>query len=238
MTGFMIKLSTIVSDSLRAAVCFYFIHRLLNAGRPKTAEILSGAAGIAAIAVGIDSLINTAASPFYQLAPVILWMALCASRMQKADMRMCLFVCIFYQIAVTFWQFLIWAGMGILFKSNPSLSNTSLNGQWAACFLNLLLVLLTFFVGKKPEMTGQEGFRLASAIALTGFLAVITLGEQTILSVPDDTLYMWTILSPALFLKYLEDSFNSFFFNGIYYRHTKGTLQNSCYMSRILQRPL
>ena len=60
MTGFMMIFSTIASDSLRAAVCFYFIHRLLSAGRPKAAEILAGTAGIAVITAGIYSLSNTA----------------------------------------------------------------------------------------------------------------------------------------------------------------------------------
>ncbi len=208
MTGFMMIFSTIASDSLRAAVCFYFIHRLLSAGRPKAAEILAGAAGIAVITAGIYSLSNTAALPFYQLALVVLWTALCASRMQEAEIRMCLFISIFYKIAVTFWQFLIWAGMGILLKSNIFSVSAPLNIHWAAWILNLLLILLTFFVIRKPEMTGQEAFRLASAIALTGFLAVVTLGNQTILPIPSDTLYMWVILSVILMMSVLVLNLN------------------------------
>lgn len=208
MTGFMMIFSTIASDSLRAAVCFYFIHRLLSAGRPKAAEILAGAAGIAVITAGIYSLSNTAALPFYQLVLVILWTALCASRMQEAEIRMCLFISIFYKIAVTFWQFLIWAGMGILIKSNIFSVSAPLNIHWAAWILNLLLILLTFFVIRKPEMTGQEAFRLASAIALTGFLAVVTLGNQTILPIPSDTLYMWVILSVILMMSVLVLNLN------------------------------
>lgn len=57
-------------------------------------------------------------------------------------------------------------------------------------------------------MTGQEAFRLASAIALTGFLAVVTLGNQTILPIPDDTLYMWVILSVILMMSVLVLNLN------------------------------
>ena len=43
---------------------------------------------------------------------------------------------------------------------------------------------------------------------LAGFLGVITLSEQTVLAIPDDTLYMWTILAVVLMMSVLVFNIN------------------------------
>ena len=57
-------------------------------------------------------------------------------------------------------------------------------------------------------MAGKEAFRFASVIALIGFVAVITLSEQTVLVIADDTLDMWTILAVVLMMSVLVFNMN------------------------------
>ena len=45
--------------------------------------------------------------------------------------------------------------------------------------------------------------RLASMVALLGFMAVVSLSEQSILTIPDDTLDMWMILAMVLLMSVL-----------------------------------
>ena len=52
-------------------------------------------------------------------------------------------------------------------------------------------------------MNRQEAFRLSSVIALVGFIAVVTLNEQDTLEIPDDTIYMWLVLSVVLMMSVL-----------------------------------
>lgn len=49
---------------------------------------------------------------------------------------------------------------------------------------------------------------MGAMIALTGFLAVVTLSQQSILLIPNDTVYMWTILSVLLMMSVLVFNMN------------------------------
>lgn len=213
MTDWIILLLNIISDILRAVICFFLIYRLLRSERPVMKMLLIEAAGIAGVTLLTsllsESIRSTAAngffneSNFYRLVLEICWIGICASRLLKTNIRMCLFISTFYGIAIAFWQFLFSAGLGILSGSDVFLNSALPFGQAAPWILNLLLILLFLYVAKKPQMTGQEAFRLASLAALVGFLAVITLSEQSILDIPDDTLDMWVILSIILMMSIL-----------------------------------
>ena len=57
-------------------------------------------------------------------------------------------------------------------------------------------------------MTENEGFRFASIFVVAVFIAVITLSQQTILPIADDTLDMWTILAVVLMMSVLIFNMN------------------------------
>jgi sensor histidine kinase regulating citrate/malate metabolism len=57
-------------------------------------------------------------------------------------------------------------------------------------------------------MTEKKAFRLASVFAFAGLTALVTLSEQTILVIPDDTLDMWMILSIILIMSILVFNMN------------------------------
>ena len=74
-------------------------------------------------------------------------------------------------------------------------------------FRSGLLAALAVYLSQK-EIERKTAFRAVSAAALAGFLAVITLSEQTVLDIPGDTLYMWTILSVVLMMSVLVFNIN------------------------------
>lgn len=190
----LIIFSGFLTGSIRVIVCLYLISRLLTAERPDKRMISIGLAGVFVI-TGL--LFLTDLPDVCQAALEAVWIAVCAGRLQRADTRMELFVSIFYEMAVSFWQFLLMAGMGVLFRSPAFLDDRTWNGQAAVWLLHILLIVLAVFI------SGQNACRFLSAIAMTGFIAVITLSEQTILVLPDDTLTMWTILAVVLLMSVL-----------------------------------
>lgn len=200
-----ILLSDILTVGLRVTLCFFLIFRLLAAGKPEKKSIVTGFAGALIIAL---LLFFTALPAFYRIALETIWIAVCANRLQKADARMSLFVAIFYEIAVSFWQFLFMAGMGVLFRSPKFLDYGTVYGQLAVWALHILLASLTVLLYKKQPTAGKANFRFASAAALAGFIAVVTLSEQTILPIPDDTLSMWTFLAVVLMMSILAFNMN------------------------------
>lgn len=192
--------SDLLTGGLRVAVFLFLISRILSAKKPDKRIVLIGLAGALAIAA-ILSLTNFPDD--CRMAAEAVWITVCACRLQGADTRMGLFISSFYEIAVSFWKFLFMAGMGILFHSSVFLDSGTWKGQAAVWLLHILLIVLAGYLSQNKTVTGKEAYRFASAVAVTGFIAVITLSEQTALVLPEDTLTMWTVLAIVLMMAVL-----------------------------------
>ncbi len=137
------------------------------------------------------------------LVGLLLIVRLLPQRKQPGWLRMAVFVGFFYGIGVFFWQFLLGAWLGVLCRSPDFLNSGTPAGQAALWLLNILLGAAAIYGFKIRERPGKAAFRAVSAVAVAGFLAVITLSEQSVLDIPDDTLYMWTILAVVLMMSVL-----------------------------------
>ena len=205
MTDAFLLLSGMLTGAVRVLVGLTLVHRLLSIQKPDRKSIAAGLAGALALTV-LLSLLH--APDFYRMALEAVLIAACAHRLQGAELRMGLFVGIFYEIGVSFWSFLLPAWMGVLFRSQDFLSARTLAGQSALWLLHGLLAVLAVWLSKGREIDRKSAFRAVSALTLAGFLGVITLSEQTVLSIPDDTLYMWTILAVVLMMSVLVFNIN------------------------------
>lgn len=186
--------------SIRSIVCLFLISRLLSAKKPEKKSIMAVLAG----AVAISIILSLAGLPdFYRMILETVLITVCTRCFQETNVRMSLFIGIFYEIAVTFWQFLFAAWLGVIFRSPDFLDYGTGYGQMAAWCFHLLLAVLAWYILKRPNMAGKEAFRLASVVVLIGFVAVITLSEQTVLPIADDTLSTWTVLSVVLMMSVL-----------------------------------
>ena len=205
MRDWFLLCSGIVAGGVRSLVGLFLIFRLLACKKPGRKElvILLAGAGIPFTAVFLIGLEN-----FYSIAGEALLLAVCAGRLGGADLRMSLFIGVFYEMGAAFWQFLLAAWAGVLLHSPAFLDCETGSGQLAVWLFQLLLLILAWYLWKRPELTGKEGFRLASLLALAGFLAVVTLSQQRALAISRDTLYMWTILSVVLMMSILVFNIN------------------------------
>ena len=199
MTDILLLLSGILTGTVRVLVGLILIYRLLSTKRPDGRSLGLGLAGAVILTV-LLSLLH--APDFYRMALEAVLIAACAHWLQGAEVRMSLFVGIFFEIGVSFWSFLLSAGLGVLLRSQDFLSAGTPAGQSALWLLHGLLAGLAVCLSRK-EIEGKSVFRAVSAVTVTGFLAVITLSEQRVLDIPDDTLYMWTILAVVLMMSVL-----------------------------------
>ncbi len=205
MTDVFLLLSSMLTGAVRVLVGLTLVHRLLSVKRPDRKSIAAGLAGALALTV-LLSLLH--APDFYRMALEAVLIAACAPRLQGAGLRMGLFVGIFYEIGVSFWSFLLSAGLGVLLRSQDFLNTGTLAGQSALWLLHGLLAVLAVWLSRDREINRKSAFRAVSALTLAGFLGVITLSEQTVLAIPDDTLYMWTILAVVLMMSVLVFNIN------------------------------
>lgn len=205
MTDWLILFSNFIAGSVRIIVCLFLISRLLSAKKPEKKSIAMVLAGVAFISIILNVI---GLSDFYRTILETILIVVCARCFQETDTRMGLFLGIFYEIAVAFWQFLFAAWLGVLFRSPIFLDYETWYGQIAVWCFHLLLIALIWYVFQRPNIAGKEAFRFVSVIVLIGFVAVITLSEQTVLVIADDTLDMWTILAVVLMMSVLVFNMN------------------------------
>ncbi len=205
MTDVFLLLSGMLTGAVRVLVGLTLVHRLLSIKKPDRKSIAAGLAGALVFTV-LLSLLH--APDFYRMALETVLIAACAHRLQGAELRMGLFVGIFYEIGVSFWSFLLPAWLGVLFRSQDFLGGGTLAGQSVFWLLHGLLGVLAVWLSRGREFNRKSAFRAVSALTLAGFLGVITLSEQTVLAIPDDTLYMWTILAVVLMMSVLVFNIN------------------------------
>ena len=196
----LLLLSGIAAGCVRGILCLFLISRLLAAKKPGRTSI-----GVILFGVTVGIVVcNMAGLPdFYGMVWETVLITLCAVCFQGADTRMSLFVGIFYEIGVSFWKFLTASWLGVIFDSSIFLEDDTWYGQIPVWLLYVLLLILMWYVFKHSDLGQKEAFRFASAVSVAGFLAVITLSQQTRLRVDDDTLDMWTILSVVLLMSVL-----------------------------------
>ena len=200
MTNLPVLLSTAAAAAVRITVCLFLISHLLSAKKPGRKSILAAWGASVAAALFLPGL---GLPDLLPMALEILFIMVCAVCFQKADARMSLFVGIFYEIAVSFWQFLTAAGLSLLFCTPAFLDYRTGTGQAGVWLFHGLLILLAWYLLGRRDLTEKEAFPIASAIALAGFLAIVTLSEQSVPEIPDDTLDMWTLLSVILMMAIL-----------------------------------
>lgn len=200
MTEWLLFFSNTAARILRILIALFLISRLLPGQKPGRKSITAGICGGIAISM-LMSWVNL--PDFFCMALETIGIAVCASRLQNADIRMSLFSGTFYEIGVLFWQFLFAAWAGVLFRSPAFLNPQTGNGQIAIWIFYGLFALLAFSLFRHENMSEKKAFRFASAMVLAGFLAVITLTQQTMLPLSDDILDMWTILSVILMMALL-----------------------------------
>lgn len=197
MTAWLIFLSNTAAGGVRAVVYLFLVSRLLSAKKMNKNSVMTALIGIAVI----SALLSAAGLPdLYRMALESVWLAVCANRFQGADTRMSLFVGIFYEIALSLWQFLVAAWLGVLCRSQLFLDSGTGSGQMAVWLFYALLAATALSVWKHPDMAGKEAFRAASMVVVAGFLAVVTLYQQTILAIAEDTLDVWMILAVVLMM--------------------------------------
>ncbi len=127
-----------------------------------------------------------------------LWLSGCGAYALGAEVRMCLFLGAFYEIAFSLWQFLLSAGLGLWRDSGAFLDGGCPEGQAGSWLTLALLGLVAFLGARRREMSEQDRFRLLSLPVLVGFLGVITLSEQKAVFLPEELLDVWIFLSLVL----------------------------------------
>ncbi len=204
MTDSLLALSDAAAGGIRILIYLFLVSRLLPTEKPGKKCIGAALAGrtvlsVVFIAAGLPEL--------YRMTLEAGWCVFCAGRFQNAAPRMNLFLGIYYEIGVCFWQFLTAAWPGVLFHSPDFLDPKAGNGQAAVWLFHGLLVLLALYFSKRQSITEKAAFRYASMMAAAGIIAIVTLSaaapEPAACGIEEHTLDMWTIQAVILMMSVL-----------------------------------
>ncbi len=185
-------LSYLLTNGLRLILGLCLIAKLLDFPLERTAFLLSafGSCLITAFQIAAVPAIGILAAEI-MVVSALTWYY------HREQLRLCLFLIFFYEIGVALWDFLLSAGLGILFHSERFIDPNVPEFMVGIWLVRLLMLGIAITLGKQ-EQKPAGAMRLASMIVILGLFGAVTLSEQTILPIDEDQVGTWIILALIL----------------------------------------
>ena len=111
--------------------------------------------------------------------------------------RMSAFLLFFYEMAVALWEFLISAGMAVLFRNADFLEPDAVEYLMAVWIVRILMLVLAVIFYRVREK-GINSLRLTSIIAIITFFSMIAVSEQTLLPIDSEITANWMLMTIIL----------------------------------------
>lgn len=138
----------------------------------------------------------------------IVFVILIAYYLYAAQLRMSLFLTFFYEIAVALWEFILSAGLGVIFQSGRFLDMRS-NGYMAAVWIVRLFMLgIAFLTMKSHKKNENLSPRIITGAAIAGLLGTVLLSGQNTIPISDDQMTAWIIFSMLILVAILFFNLN------------------------------
>lgn len=115
----------------------------------------------------------------------------------RDKINLCLFLIFFYEVGIELWDFLLQAGLGVLFRSENFIDPAAPESLVGISLARLLMLGVAIVLTRRSyQNTGT--LRLLSIIVILGLFGTVTLSQQTILPLDEDQIGSWIILSVIL----------------------------------------
>ena len=203
MTWYQI-LSFFFTNGLRIFLGLYLVITLQQlAGNRKKASVISVCA-----AAFITVLSCFPIQQFYLTGIEIIFVILIAYYLYAAQLRVSLFLIFFYEATVALWEFILSAGLGVIFQSDRFLDMRS-NGYIAAVWVVRLFMLgIAFLTVKSHKRNENLSPRVIAGVAIAGLLGAVLLSGQNTIPISDDRLTTWIIFSMLILVAILFFNLN------------------------------
>lgn len=187
--------SFLFTNGLRIFLGLYLVIVVLKlSGDIKQVGVLSACA---AIFITVLSCLTT--RQIYLTGAEIVITMVIIRHLFKTELRIPFFLIFFYEITAALWEFMISAGLGVLFRSVDFLDTRLPEHIVAVWIVRVLMVGITFLAIKARE--GRN--RIISMVAIAGFFGVILLSGQSIITIDDDQMTTWIIFSMLILVAIL-----------------------------------
>lgn len=138
----------------------------------------------------------------------IIFITLIAYYLYAAQLRMSLFLIFFYEVTVALWEFLISAGLCVIFQSDHFLDIRSYGYMAAVWIVRLFMLGIAFFAMRPHKRNDTLSSRIIAGIAIAGLLGVVFLSGQNTIAISDEILTTWIIFSMLILVAILFFNLN------------------------------
>ncbi len=204
MMGWYQITSFLFTNCLRIFLCLYLVRAVLKLSCDISDDRKKSGVLSACGAVFITLLSCLSIPQIYISGAEILIIMLFIRHLFKTELRMPLFLTIFYEITVALWEFIISASLGIIFRSESFL-DTKRSEYMAAVWIVRALMLGIAFLNIRMErgvgtpllsVKARKGRnRIISGVAVAGLFGVIFLSGQSVITIDDEQMTTWIIFS-------------------------------------------
>ena len=192
MMEYISTISYFLTNEMRLFLGLFLVAKVMNFLPKRMLLLLSAAGGVLVTALQMAGLPTIGVLTVELLViTAVTWDCL------RDKLNLCLFLIFFYEVGVGLWDFLLQAGLGIMFHSENFIKPNAMEylaGIW--------LVRLLMFIGAitlvKQEHPNAGALRALSVLVILGMFGAVTLSEQTILPLNEDQVGTWIILSIIL----------------------------------------
>lgn len=132
---------------------------------------------------------------FYIAGTEIFFMTLPVWYLFRSKTRMSVFLLFFYEIAVALWEFIISAGMGVLFRTERFLDVSLPEHMMAVWVVRLLMLGIVLLAARTGEKANSSSRRIVSAAAIAGLFGAVFLSGQSTIDINGEQMTVWIIFS-------------------------------------------
>ena len=209
MTEFIYILSDFAANSIRVLLSFFFVGVILKANPQKERLPLIVFAGIAiSLILTILGNLSIITSPPLVIVIEAGVVAFLSFHFFKKEIRLCIFVSFFYEVAIALGDFLIDSAIQIISNTTALKLDLSLVDTISVWFIRLLIIAVAVIVWKKKDGDGKKSYRFVSIVSLLIFFSLIALSQQNIIAIDSDALGMWFILAIILMVSIVMFNMN------------------------------
>ena len=192
MMEYISAISYFFTNEVRLFLGLFLVAKVMNFLPKKMLLLLSAAGGVLVTALQMAGLPTIGVLTVELLViTAVTWYCL------RDKLNLCLFLIFFYEVGVGLWDFLLQAGLGIMFRSENFINPNAME-YLAGIWLVRLLMLIGAITLVKQEHPNAGTLRALSVLVILGMFGAVTLSEQTILPLNEDQVGTWIILSIIL----------------------------------------
>ena len=185
-------ISYLLTNEMRLFLGLFLVAKVMNFLPERKLLFLSGFGGVLVTALQMAGLPTIGVLTVELLIiTAVTWYCL------RDKLNLCLFLIFFYEVGVGLWDFLLQAGLGIMFRSENFINPNAME-YLAGIWLVRLLMLIGAITLVKQEHPNAGTLRALSVLVILGMFGAVTLSEQTILPLNEDQVGTWIILSIIL----------------------------------------